>query len=171
MAEHLTPYKMDKSEWGDGPWQKEPDRIEWEHRGLPCLMLRNPMGGNWCGYVACAPGSKFFAKDYSQCTLIPPCEDYCEHSPSSFLTVHGGLTYSGHCNGHICHVPKPGQPDNVWWLGFDCAHSGDYSPGFAARLKGILKESPDFLRENCNYKDVAYVKKQVEKLALQITNA
>src|SRR5215510_304522 len=29
---------------------------------------------------------------------------------------------------HICHTPSPGEPDNVWWLGFDCCHLGDLYP-------------------------------------------
>ena len=24
----------------------------------------------------------------------------------------------------ICHIPGPGRPKDVWWFGFDCAHSG-----------------------------------------------
>jgi hypothetical protein len=34
---------IDKSSWGNGPWQTEPDKAQWqdEETGLPCLAVRN----------------------------------------------------------------------------------------------------------------------------------
>lgn len=58
----------------------------------------------------------------------------------------------------ICHV-VPGKPDNVWWFGFDCAHSGDYSPSFGRVVPSIRADS---------YKDLAYVQHEVTKLAQQL---
>jgi hypothetical protein len=31
---------LDKSEWGAGPWQIEPDKVQWQDNetGLPCLV-------------------------------------------------------------------------------------------------------------------------------------
>lgn len=45
-------HKVDRTGWGSGPWDNEPDRLEWkdEKTSMPCLMVRNDMG-NWCGYV------------------------------------------------------------------------------------------------------------------------
>lgn len=143
MNQEIKP--IDKSKWGEGPWQSEPDRIEWEFKGYPCLMTRTPMG-NWCGYVAVPPGHPFFEKG----------------GDSLNLEVHGGITYADHCRGHICHVPKPGQSDNVWWLGFDCAHAFDGLPGMVA----YLKNKDNFFSRG--YKDVAYVRGEVERLAAQI---
>ncbi len=28
---------LPKPAWGPGPWQAEPDRVEWTHAALPCL--------------------------------------------------------------------------------------------------------------------------------------
>src|SRR5688572_11433893 len=112
MAETIERKPVDKSEWGDGPWQTEPDRVEFEHAGLPCLMSRHPTLGHWCGYVAVPPGHPMHGKEYD----------------SVEVDVHGGLTYGSACRGHICHVPKPGEPDDVFWFGFDCGHAGDYGP-------------------------------------------
>lgn len=49
---------IDRTGWPSGPWDDEPDRVEWrdEATGLPCLALRNDMFGSWCGYVAVPPG-------------------------------------------------------------------------------------------------------------------
>lgn len=37
--------------------------------------------------------------------------------------------------GRVCHVPDPGEPDDVWWFGFDCAHAWDYSRKMMADLR------------------------------------
>lgn len=150
---------LGKDQWGPGPWQDEPDRLEFEYKGFPCLMVRNTGGtGSWCGYVAVPPGHPAFEKSYQGLDL----------------DVHGGLTYSDHCSGHICHEPKPGEPDNVWWLGFDCAHGGDLSPRMRAFEEKYIPQLEGFHNINDNrfihgtYKDVAYVKKEIRRLADQL---
>jgi hypothetical protein len=65
---------------------------------------------------------------------------------------------------HICHLPEPDEPDRVWWLGFDCAHSGDIAPAYDRnRYGGIFGDG--------SYKRLDYVKRQVESLAEQLTRA
>src|SRR4051812_22063009 len=91
----------DKSKWGDGPWQQEPDRLQWEHAGLTCIAHRNH-GGAWCGYVGLPPGHPAHGLGYNDVHGVD---------------VHGGLTYAEACAGHVCHDPKPGEPDGLWWLG------------------------------------------------------
>lgn len=141
IAEH-PPHVIDRSKWGDGPWDGEPDRVEFEHAGLPCLMVRSTMG-HWCGYAAVPPGHALHGAYYDK--------------PD--VNVHGGLTYSGDCGGQICHVPKPGEPDAVWWFGFDCAHLGDHSPGLRPFSGGTDGES---------YKTHGYVMAETMRLAEQL---
>lgn len=148
MAEPTTE-PIDKSAWGDGPWQTEPDRVEFEHAGLPCLLVRNPRSGNWCGYAAVPPGHPYHGMDYN----------------IADVEVHGGLTYANACAGQICHVPKPGEPDDVYWFGFDCAHFMDLVPGYAHLFKGMPSLSAD-LRDT--YRDVAYVTAETKRLAEQL---
>lgn len=101
---------MDRSSWGPGPWDGEPDKVSWTDpaTGRPCLAVRNPVGA-WCGYVAVDPGHPLHGQDYD----VPD------------VVVHGGLTYAAYCREGateaegICHVPRPGQPHDVWWFGFD----------------------------------------------------
>ena len=145
--EIMDPVVIDKSSWGDGPWQTEPDRVEFEHAGLPCLMVRQPSSGHWCGYAAVQPGHPYHGKDYD----TPDVE------------AHGGLTYARGCQGPVCHVPKPGEPDDVWWFGFDCAHAGDWSPGY--RRYGSTFER---IAEYESYKDAHYVRLETERLAEQL---
>lgn len=146
----------DKSKWDRGEWDAEPDKIEWrdEATGLPCLIVRGPSGA-LCGCVAVSEGHAAFKKDYDDVDV----------------RVHGGLTYADHCaeDGHICHVPQPGEPENVWWLGFDCAHSGDYCPGSSKYRAGSSADL--FARKGWEtYRTVAYVRSQVTQLAHQLAN-
>ncbi len=136
---------MDRSDWGPGPWDDEPDRLEWKEAGFPCMAIRNHMGV-WCGYVGVPPGHPYYGKNY--------------HDVEA--NVHGGLTYSAPCQGHICHVPEPGEPDDVWWLGFDCGHSDDFVPDMSRRLW-------PHDRENI-YRTLEYVKKEITELAWQLAN-
>ena len=70
----------------------------------------------------------------------------------------------------ICHVPLPGRPGDVWWLGFDCAHGGDVSPATEAYFE---KHAPEFTRSHWGetYKDRRYVERQVANLAAQLAHA
>lgn len=54
---------VDKSKWGDGPWQDEPDKKQWRdpETGLPCLIVRGP-GGALCGYVGVPANSPAFGR-------------------------------------------------------------------------------------------------------------
>lgn len=145
--------KVDKIEWGEGPWQQEPDRVDFEHAGLPCLLLRNPDQGHWCGYAAVPPGHPLHGVAF-------------EEVPEEVHNVPGGLTYADQCKGHICHVPKPGEPDNVWWFGFDCGHGWDYMPGLyaeLAQLRGVANYRLG--RMDLHYWTVAEVQEQVKQLA------
>lgn len=162
----VAPGYLPKEKWGDGPWRKEPDRAEWKAHGVPCLAVRNMCYGNWCGYAGVAPGHPLHGVWYTDCPQ--KCgKKYCEHSPERVLSVHGGVTYANLCDGHICHVPKSGEPDNVFWFGFDAAHFNDLSPGIRAYEKARGFET--FF--SCGvYRDLGYVKKQIEELAKQLAD-
>jgi hypothetical protein len=220
-----------KPEWGTGEWQEEPDHVDFEHAGLPCILNRAPVSGAWCGYAAVPPGHKLHGVSYASC--FHGCEkrpgDYISrkvvgkakrrfnamggdklkrelemllmmrkwyrsglhrrvrsdhkrcaaayelnHSPESVLRVHGGLTYSGKCQGAICHMPKPGQPDNVWWFGFDCSHAGDLAPRMVALTKSLNlkfkmpKPAEWAMRDWEKYRNMAYAKAETEHLAEQL---
>lgn len=66
----------------------------------------------------------------------------------------------------ICHIPEPGQPTEVWWFGFDCAHAWDLVPGMEAMMK---KVNGGFSRpKNDIYRDFEYVQNEVRNLARQL---
>lgn len=98
--------------WPAGPWDDEPDKAQWKTRaGLPALVVRNQVGA-LCGDVGVPKSHAAHGRHYD----------------SVDVSVHGGLTYANACSLHICHEPEPGEPDDVWWLGFDTIHLGDDAP-------------------------------------------
>lgn len=151
---------LDKSDWVRGPWDNEVDKKQWrdEATGLACLIVRQRRGA-LCGYVGVPEGHPWHGKGY----------DHCNQADGEYVEVHGGLTFAGAC-GHgddpstgICHVVAPGEPDMMWWLGFDCSHAWDYSD-MAARPEWRERWSRD---SDETYRDQAYVERECAKFAKQ----
>ena len=146
MTQHQKT-KIDRSSWPPGPWDDEPeDKVEWRDTatGMPCLAVRGEFGA-WCGYVGVAPGHSA----------------YGVHCSDVDVEVHGGLTYANTCRGNICHEPRPGEPADVWWLGFDCAHSWDVVPRMLALACGSIFH-------DATYKRLAYVRQECARVAQQL---
>lgn len=146
---------VDRSKWPEEfikLYASEPDKRQWidVETGLPCLIVRGG-GGALCGYVGISKSHPYFEKSYNDVDV----------------DVHGGLTFSEHCMPHkdnpergICHIVEDGDDDNIWWLGFDCGHSGDIHPGYKHHYSGGYGYS--------SYKDIGYVAHEVKKLAKQL---
>lgn len=65
------------------------------------------------------------------------------------VDVHGGPSAAG----------RPGMKDfgadpDYWWVGFDCAHASDLIPAYPI--------------DNCQYRDMDYVKNECARLAEQL---
>lgn len=140
----------DKSDWRRGPWDNEPDKRQWQDvaTGYPCLIVRGGSGA-LCGYVGVPKGHPLHG---------------VEHEDLPNLDGPYGVNYSapGYPDGEggVCHVPDPGEPDDVWWLGFDCAHGTDETP--AIDTTGWATVYPRA------YRDVAFVTKGVTELAADL---
>lgn len=113
-----------------GPWTGEADREDWATHGVACAIRRTPSLGHLCGYVGVPTGHPWHGVDLAYI----------------HAEVHGGVTFA------TTAVPF-GEPDGLWWVGFDCAHYGDLVPGA--------------LRDHGVYRDLAYVRAEVERLAEQ----
>jgi hypothetical protein len=156
-------------DWGEGPWNTEEDHAVWVDptTDLDCMINRGSSGA-LCGYVGVPPSHPLHGKQYDDVNV----------------DVHGGLTYSRPCqeDGEICHVPQEGREAEIWWFGFDCAHSGDISPRMVAdmrvlkerlRTEGKEKEAAVFDEKwdhvfKPTYKDWAYVQQECTDLARQL---
>jgi hypothetical protein len=151
--------RCDRSGWPAGPWNDEPDKVQWRDAAtsMPCVAKRASQFGHWCGYVGVAPTHPLHGKEYDDLDIA----------------VHGGLTFAAGCQDGppaqtVCHVPDAGEPEHLWWFGFDCAHCDDYSPYDAQRAK----ERPEtFWRINgaSQYRDLRYVQAQCANLARQLS--
>lgn len=161
----------DKSEWPQGEWKEEPDKVQWtdEETGLPCLIVRGPVGA-LCGYAGVPKSHPFFGCEYSSCPIDCP-EDWCDHTPENILEAHGGITFSLACSPNkddpergICHVVA--GDEKIWWFGFDCAHLGDCSPCLSKLRsdEGLSTPHPGEV-----YRSVSYVKEEARTLALQLS--
>jgi hypothetical protein len=167
---------VDKSEWGAGPWVKEPDKVQWRDKatGLPCLIVRNTHGtGALCGYVGVPASHSLYGKGYNDAESI---------------RVHGGVTFADKCSPQekeagICHAVEAGEDDNVWWFGFDCSHAFDLCPKMEASLRGIRANKPELFpdlyagfpdkekwpkRWRDTYRTIRYTRGQVRQLAAQL---
>lgn len=166
-----TEHKIDKSAWGPGEWQDEPDRVDFVHAGFACLALRHPHGGNFCGYVAVPPCHPFHGKQWEKTSAIAD------------LGFHHGINYTAACEGVICHTPAPAEPDNVWWIGGDFGHMWDKCPGHDAlerelagkyRAGGQIDTAELFERVieipgmQPVYRALPYVRRKIESLAEQL---
>lgn len=143
-------HNFDKSNWLAGEWQSEPDKKQWEDETtkLPCLIVRSSIG-HLCGYVGISKEHPWYGKDYDNMDI----------------DIHGGVTFTGSCmseknkNTSICHIVETGEPDDVWWIGFDCAHCDDRT--------GINGKNTKFFKHGI-YRNMTYVEQQIKKLAQQL---
>lgn len=152
--------------WPEGPWMNEPDRVLWTDpdTGLDCMVRRHDRSGHLCGYVAVPAGHPAHGQSYYH------WDDDEEYTPVqraiNGINVHGGLTYAEPCDGDqeagICHIPRPGESDDAWWFGFDCAHHMDQSPGNTSYAHLIHRYPGEV------YRTVEYVRGECTSLARQL---
>jgi hypothetical protein len=139
--EHVETGLVDRTGWGPGPWDGEPDRVMWAAAAPPhyrCMVSRADAElGHLNGYVAVRQGHPAHGLD-------------CDNAALHEIEVHGGLTFTGR-----------GVEDS-WVLGFDCGHHLDVQPGMDAHMTFADE------RWRPQYKTIAYVRGEVERLAAQL---
>lgn len=187
---------IDKSTWGEGEWNQEPDKKEWqdEETSYPCLIVRAPVTGALCGYVGVPESHPLYGVPYNKPhesttrlwekvkegeigkrgTIPVFCLGFSNEdelpSPEIIFDVHGSLTFSGFCHKdskNESNICHTGN-DNPYWFGFDCSHAWDISPAIDARMREYVPDR-DFPRlPNTEYRNLAYVTSEVESLARQL---
>lgn len=127
----------------------KPDHVlaEGVANGIEWVVTRNGMGYR-CGYARIPSGHPWHGRD---------------HNDIHVENIHGGLTFAE--ADKPCH--KKGEADDAWWIGFDCAHSGDkQDPSLPAVYHA--KEQRDYYS---SIKTTAYVQGNCERLCQQIAAA
>lgn len=136
---------------------------EFDHAGLVCKVYLTPMGHH-CGYVGVDPDHPWFGLGYNDVVSVSDAvfgrridadkvgvinllcaTDLRKEALPIVLAVdvHGGLTFAG-----------KDKDRDLWWFGFDCAHSGD----------GRSDGQPE-------WRDQAYVADECRSLADQLAKA
>jgi len=121
------------------PWLTEPDRLDFEHRGLRCEIIRCGGMEHLCGYV------------------YPPKDLEIDSWESDRFNVHGGVTYCGEgkigfdCAHHMDIVPSHYENSNRIYD--ERMYAGEDKPRYDNKSV---------------YRDMEYVKKECRRLADQI---
>ena len=120
------------------PWEGEPDNAEWvdAETGLCGHIMRNEITHTLCGYVGVTSGN-LVGVDYNRLDM--------GYSP------HGGLTYSG-------------REGNVWWFGFDCAHSEDFLPGIYIKMRMVNHKGKASWPPTTNYRTWEFVDAEIQRM-------
>lgn len=177
-----------KTKWGPGPWQDEPDHLDWidERTGLSCKIVRNMFTGNLCGYVGVPPMHPYFGWSYDDDIEIKPGDIdglrigadvgyvetfiYALEGGTEHGTIPLGMTLRAHCGVNFSQEVRNG--DGLWWLGFDCGHCNDVMPAMDARMERIMPPDERAERKRLfahnKYRTVDYVRKEVTALAFQL---
>lgn len=74
---------------------------KWEYEGFQCVVKMQEIGHR-CGYVGIPKGHELYCADYDEIDI----------------GCHGGLTYAD-------FTLLDDNSNDIWWIGFDCAHWGD----------------------------------------------
>lgn len=152
IAEYLAEVAAAKATWGPGPWQSEPDRVDWRAHGFPCFVQRAWATGAWCGYAGVTEDHPLYGMDLFEVPLLSHC----------------GVTFAEPSQGAIAYEPWPGEPEVVWWFGFDCAHGFDVAPALNARLDALGLDRRPEMRRHQKYRHVGYATLRVYELAAQL---
>lgn len=105
-------------------------------KDLGLAVIKNPVTLTYCGYVCVPKQHPWYKVQYSEIKNV---------------NIHGGLTYSA-----MKH-PLVDIFTDMWWVGFDCAHSGDIVP----IISGPCRSKED------TYKDMKYTFEEAKKLLEQ----
>ena len=152
--------------WGEGEWVNEPDLVTFEHMGIECMVVRiafeephakdfSMFGGFLNGYVAVPNYHPYYQKKYEDMEI----------------ECHGSLTF--------------GECSDRHWIGFDCAHSGDYIPSMEHMKKTAVwmqdyRDSIEDLKKKLNmqdnpifkisYKNIEYCINECKSMAEQLVD-
>ena len=180
------------------PWETEPDSLDFEAEGLPCVMRRNPGWGTWCGYVGVGPEHPLYGLPTNHLLKLPSSwfvgrrldqgygpMDLFIHAMSGATSMADScpicLAFEVHGGVNFAEDNPPGrEPDGRWWFGFDCGHAGDYIPGgemLDEMKRQMIDSMPDEARntmrrivfgEAAIYRDQQYVVGECQSLAAQL---
>lgn len=111
-----------------------------KYKGFMCAIVRIPIMGHLCGYVALPKSNSAFGIDYNDINI----------------TCHGGLTYA---TDTIWNIDKD-VFEELWWIGFDTAHCDD--------AYGYCDNTLYRLKDDSSYKNYDYVLNEIHAIVEQL---
>jgi len=123
---------------------REPNNEIFKYKGFKCMIKRHPDFLSLNGYVGLPKGHKFYGKGYDDIGQEIDC--------------HGGLTFTGHWD----------DDPELWWIGFDCAHAWDMTPGIEMRLPLDMQMKISDIDKNVTYKNIEYVRNECKSIVDQL---
>lgn len=145
----LTQPPIDKTQWGPGPWQTEPDHLHVWDRGFIELIERNPGMGNLCGYLGVFPGHPWHGLSLAQLNEL--------------AEPHGGFSWSAeNCSDVVGLSTK--KAAGHWFVGFDCGHAWDLSPGMRKYYSHLSKLDVQAMERDQVYRSWNFVRAEVRIL-------
>lgn len=145
---------------------------------FPYSIHKHPRLGHLCGYIAVPPAHPWFGKSYDDIDVDVHGGLTFEHAsvfahPAEMARLEEKANAADAMFGDhyrrlaTAEKEKAGEEDDyphalgteAWWYGFDCAHSGDLSPGMGHSFGHEV------------YRDRDYVFVEIERLASQAAAA
>lgn len=141
---------IDRTGWGSGPWDDEPDQLEWMTAvGYLGFINRAYITGALNGYVAVPRGHPVYGVSYKSC---PPLE------------VHDGVTFAEPAPPG--RDPKPDE--DLWWLGFMSGGLFYFMPAMRGIHSKLGLQYPKLLDDARLYRTLEFIKLEAESLASQL---
>ncbi len=171
-------HNEDRKPSGDGPWNDEADKVAWldEATGFGAILLRQE-NGTLSGYVGVGPDHPLFGFTadavpvgisntvHGGVTYGKECEvnrfeqeEYGDPRTERYTVCH--VTYTKVFRNYrtVQSTEDEFEHEDLWWLGFDTDHLGDYIP------KGINRDN----RKEDVYRDQAFVYGQIVAFAKRL---
>jgi hypothetical protein len=156
---------------GSGPWDDEADKIAWvdAETGLGCIMLRQE-NGTLSGYVSIGPDHPLFGYAVD---ALPIDFATCIHGGITYARACEVNRFARKAHGKpraerytVCHVTRVRMVqdyrtvqttedefahEDLWWLGFDTDHPGDFVPKGREvdRRRGDVYRDQAFVYAHC----------------------
>lgn len=127
--------KPHQSKFGIGPWNEEPDKLEWVESTpfgeVVCLIHRHPDLGFLRGYIS--------IKQRFETPLMESAKE----------AFHGGVTHAEYIDNDLIMI------------GFDCAHIRDMIP-YQNKRRDLFPNLPAYPKDY-TYKDLGFCKDVIQK--------
>lgn len=135
-----------------------PRHTIFKYKGFTCVIKRHPVLLSLGGYV------------------LMPTETHFKENIHSVVDVHGGITFvsevvNSNFFGHIFGKKAKNREESLI-IGFDCAHYGDYVPGYEPEnMNGLMRElmgSLIIISDSDVYRNKDFVEQQLKSMVDQL---